>query len=68
MAASSNFGILEEPLQPDFFRQCIKCLRLFAIELIRQEDSELFGKLSTYRCKHCGQEQVYAEQHPPGVL
>jgi DNA-directed RNA polymerase subunit RPC12/RpoP len=67
MAPSPNLGILEQPAQPGFFRQCIKCLRLFAIELIREDDSDLFGKLRTYRCKHCGHEQVFADQHPPGV-
>jgi hypothetical protein len=26
------------------------------------------SKLRTYRCKHCGHEQVFADQHPPGVV
>jgi DNA-directed RNA polymerase subunit RPC12/RpoP len=68
MAASPHLGILSEPLQPGLFRQCIKCLRLFAIELMREEDSELSGKLRTFRCKYCGHEQVFAEQHPPDVV
>jgi DNA-directed RNA polymerase subunit RPC12/RpoP len=68
MAASFHLPILAEPLQPGFFRQCMKCLRLFAIELIREEDSQLSGKLRTYRCKHCGHEQAFAEHHPPDAI
>jgi hypothetical protein len=68
MNASSSFGILEQPLQPGFFRQCIQCLRLFAIKLVREEESELSGKVRTFQCKHCGHEQVFAERHPPGIV
>lgn len=68
LAAWANFGILEQPLQPGFFRQCIKCLRLFAIELVDEKESELSGNVRTYRCKHCGHDQVFAERHPPGVV
>ncbi len=68
MNASASFGILGEPLQPGFFRQCIKCLRLFAIELVREEESELSGHVRTFQCKHCGHEQVFAERHPPSIV
>ena len=68
MAPSANLGILEWPLQPGFFRQCLKCGRLFALKLIRKEESDLCGTVRTFRCKHCGHEHVFADQHPPGVL
>ena len=68
MTAAPNLGILEEPLQPGLLRQCLKCGRLLALKLIREEESDLCGKVRTFRCKHCGQEQVFADQHPPGVL
>jgi hypothetical protein len=68
MTASFDLGILAEPLQPPISGRCDKCRRLFALKLVHQEPSKISGEISTYRCKHCGHEQVFVERHPPGAV
>ena len=68
MTAHSQHGILAEPLQPLLSGRCDKCRRLFALKLVKEEPSKISGTVSTYRCKHCGHEQVFAERHPPGAV
>jgi DNA-directed RNA polymerase subunit RPC12/RpoP len=68
MTANFDLGILAEPLQPPLSGRCAKCRRLFALKFVKEEPSKISGTISTYRCKHCGHEQVFAERHPPGAL
>jgi hypothetical protein len=68
MTADFDLGILAEPLQPPLSGRCDKCGHPSSFELVKKEPSKISGTVSTYRCKHCGHEQVFAERHPPGAV
>jgi DNA-directed RNA polymerase subunit RPC12/RpoP len=68
MTADFALGILAEPWQPSLSGRCDQCRRLFALKLVKEEPSKISGTVSTYRCKHCGHEQVFAERHPPWAV
>ena len=69
MKADFELGILAEPLQPPpSGGRCDKCGHPFAFELVKKEPSKISGEISTYRCKYCGHEQVFAKQHPPWAV
>jgi len=68
MARSTQLGILASPLGPSLSSKCPKCGRWFAFRPVREEKSEISGKVRTYRCNHCGHEEQYADRHPPHAI
>jgi DNA-directed RNA polymerase subunit RPC12/RpoP len=68
MTSDFDRGILPAPLQPPLSGRCDKCGRWLALQLVKKQPSKISGQISTYRCKHCGHEQVFAKQHPPGAV
>jgi hypothetical protein len=65
---SIELGILAQPIQVGCLRRCTACGRCFAFKLVRTEGSKIAGELRIYRCAHCGHEETFARQHPPGAI
>jgi hypothetical protein len=68
MSDRLSLGILEEPLQPSAFWRCPKCGAWFAFKKLREEKSEISGKVRTYRCDKCGHEEKFAQRHAPHAI
>lgn len=57
-------GFLPEPMRPSALRICDQCGRWFALKVTREEAHQVYCKLTYYRCKYCGEEIAFAQQHP----
>lgn len=61
---SGEVGILERPLQPDFFATCSHCERRNALVFVRSEPDDEHQWIDVYRCRWCGATTEFAWSNP----
>ncbi|MFN0197411.1 MAG: hypothetical protein ACKVT0_11755 [Planctomycetaceae bacterium] len=65
---SESLGLLDEPPQPEWWRDCSKCRGRKTLVLEKEEPDDMYGMRRICRCTKCHELTVFFTSIPDGCI